>query len=319
MNREARSVRGAATWLLAALALTGGERALAWGPVGHRTVAETAALLVQDDLPKTWGPIVARHRFELGTYAFLPDALFRHTDGDGGKTEAPTHYLNIDAAPGTPAGSVDRRVAQFLDLAMAQLREVRAPRGGYVRGATAEGDVHRVYLGFFNLGVMAHYSGDAAQDWNGFSRGEGGIHFYFENDCVDVFEPGLAVDVLASARKNRARWQREWDAASAAASPLVVAVIRDSHAAIARLSELDKKHSVLQLAPAGSKSGAKRKPAKDGCASLRPLLVERLAKGAVLTAILWERALPKGVDLSGAADLQFSDMELQPAYVPPAP
>jgi hypothetical protein len=50
---------------------------------------------------------------------------------------------------------------------------------------------------------------------------------------------------------------------------------------------------------------------------MRPLLVERLAKGAVLTAALWESVLPAGVDFSGAGNLVFSDMETAPEY--PAP
>jgi hypothetical protein len=50
---------------------------------------------------------------------------------------------------------------------------------------------------------------------------------------------------------------------------------------------------------------------------MRPILVDRLARGAVLTAALWESALPDGVDFSGASALQFSDMNLPPAYVAP--
>jgi hypothetical protein len=50
---------------------------------------------------------------------------------------------------------------------------------------------------------------------------------------------------------------------------------------------------------------------------MRSILVDRLARGAVLTAALWERALPEGVDFSGSGDLQFSDMVLAPDYVAP--
>jgi hypothetical protein len=296
---------------------------LAWGPLGHRTVAETASLLVQDDLPATWGPLLARHRFELGVYSFVPDARFRHIDGHGGSVEAPTHYLNLDAREGERTGAVDRRVAQFLELAGAELKEVHAPTGGYVRGATAKGDAGRIYLALFDLGVMAHYSGDASMpyhataDSNGFSQGEGGIHFYFESACVDAFEPALAVEVLAQARRYRARWLADWGAAKVSPSQLVVAVLEDSLAAVAAVADLDKRHAVVRLAKAGSKDNARRKPAAEGCKAMRPLLVERLAKGAVLTAFLWESVLPEGVDFSGATELQFSDMELEPAYLPP--
>lgn len=309
--------------LRVAVLLASASPAAAWGPLGHRIVAESAALLVQDDLPATWGPVFARHRFELGVYSFLPDARFRHIDGRGGKTEAPTHYLNLDAAAGANSGALDRRIAQFSERAGSQLGPVRAPKGGYLRGATAQGDARRVYLGLYELGVLSHYSGDATMpyhataDWNGYAKGQGGIHFYFESDCVNTFEPGLAADVLAAARKERGRWLASWNAGTSSIAELVAAVLKDSLAAVDKVSELDRKHAILSAPPPGAKTDAARKPAKDGCASMRPLLVERLAKGAVLTAFLWEGVLPAGVDFTGASGLQYSDMETAPDYVPP--
>jgi hypothetical protein len=312
----------AATVLLVA---AGGGAAHAWGPLGHRIVAETAALMVRDDLPRTWGPIFARHRFDLGVYAFVPDARFRHVDGHDGKLESPTHYRHLDARSGAEPGSVERRVAQFLARGREQLGPVRAPVGGYVAGATAQGDVRRIWVGLVELGVMAHYSGDAAMpyhataDWNGHAAGQGGIHFYFENDCVDAFEPGLAEDVLKAARKRRASWMAQWNAAGAAPEALVTAVLKDSLAAVGTLAATDRRHAVIQAREPGSTADASRKPPPEGCRAMRALLVERLAKGAVLTAVLWESALPReGVDFSGAAGLQFSDADAAPAYVPPS-
>lgn len=308
-------------WLVASCA----GAAHAWGPLGHRTVAETAALLVQDDLPATWGPLLARHRFALGVYAFVPDFRFRHIDGHGGKLEAPTHYLYLDAAEGTDRGSVDRRIAQFVERARTQLGPVRAPSGGYLAGAEATGDARRIYLGLIELGVMAHYSGDAAvpyhatADTNGYARGEGGIHFYFENECVDVFEPGLATDVLETARARRAEWLSRWNAAKASPQELALAVLKESLATVPSVSEIDRRDAVVKLEPSGSKGNASRKPASSGCRALRPIVVLRLAQGAVLTAVLWERALPtRGVDFQKARELSFSDMEPAPAFVPPS-
>jgi len=296
----------------------------AWGPLGHRIVAETAAILVDDDMPTTWGPILARHRFQLAVYAFVPDSRFRHIDGHGGKLEAPTHYLDLDAPKGTVSGSVDRRVGQFHDRARDQFSGVRAPGGGYVQGATAKGDERRIYLGLLELGVMAHYSGDAAvpyhatTDSNGFARGQGGIHFYFESACVDALEPGLATDVLAAARAGRTDWIRSWRSTGSTPKELVRAVLKESLSAVEEVSAIDRKHAVARLQPGGSTRNAERKPAAEGCVPMRPILVERLAKGAVLTALLWETALPReGVDFERAGDLTFSDLEAAPAYVPP--
>lgn len=299
--------------------------AIAWGPLGHRVVAETAALLVEEDLPATWGPLLTRHRFQLGVYAFLPDARFRQIDGASGKVEEPTHFLHLDDPKGVAAreGSVDRRIVQFLELARGELKDVRAPKGGYQSGAKAQGDARHVYLGLYDLGVMSHYTGDASMpyhatsDFNGYSRGEGGIHFYFEGDCVNALEPGLAADVLAAARKNRARWLHSWRADPARPLQLVAAVLEDSLAAVPKVSELDRLHAVTKLQTAGSHLDAPRKPARVGCRAMRSLLVDRLARGAVLTATLWESALPSDVDFSGASALEYSDMELAADYVAP--
>jgi hypothetical protein len=311
--------------LVAILLAAASPAAYAWGPLGHRVVAETAALLVEDDLPATWGPLLARHRFELGVYAFLPDASFRHEDGAGGTIEGPTHFLNLDAPVAATAnrGTVDRRVVQFLELASEQLKDVRAPKGAYLRGATAQGDARRVYLGLYLLGVMAHYSGDvsmpyhATSDFNGYAVGEGGIHFYFESDCVDALEPGLSKDVLAAARKNRARWLAAWKSDAQHPAELVRAVLFDSLSAVPVVSELDRRHAVTKMQGPGSTRDALRKPPATGCRAMRAVLVSRLARGAVLTAALWESVLPKDVDFSSATDLQFSDMELGAAYEPP--
>jgi hypothetical protein len=180
-----------------------------------------------------------------------------------------------------------------------------------------------VYLGLYDLGVMAHYSGDASMpyhatsDWNGYATGEGGVHFYFENDCVDAAEPGLATEVLAAARKHRKAWLRAWNADTARPEALVATVLADSLACVPKVSALDRGHAVIKLQPAGSKLDAARKPAATGCAAMRTVLVDRLARGAVLTAALWESVLPKGVDFSKAYSLHFSDLELDPAYVSP--
>jgi hypothetical protein len=170
---------------------------------------------------------------------------------------------------------------------------------------------------------MSHYSGDiampyhAATDSNGYARGEGGIHFYFENACVEVSEPGLAEDVLASARKHRAKWLASWGGPKTDPARLVRTVLEESLAAVETVSALDKKHAILKPSPPGVKTDAVRKPAEAGCAPMRRLLVERLAKAAVVTALLWESVLPAGVEFSRASPLHFSDMETCSAY--PAP
>jgi hypothetical protein len=175
-----------------------------------------------------------------------------------------------------------------------------------------------------DLGLLAHYSGDASMpfhatsDFNGWKTGEGGIHFYFENDCVDELEPGLSSAVLSFARKHRQEWLARWGALKEPPVGFLLHVYWDSALAIDRVSKLDRSKVMLAASSPDRKTPAKRRPPAQGCLVLRPLLVESLARGAVATAYLWEVSLPREADLSGAGSLQFSDLLPHPGYVAPA-
>ena len=66
-----------------------------------------------------------------------------------------------------------------------------------------------------------------------------------------------------------------------------VLAVKRKRPAVPTVADLDKRHAVTQLAEPGSKASARRKPAAEGCPPMRPLLVERLAKGA---AGRWDQA-----------------------------
>jgi hypothetical protein len=89
----------------------------------------------------------------------------------------------------------------------------------------------------------------ATTDFNGYARGEGGIHFYFESDCVNALEPGLSKDVLAAARRDRARWLSRLEVRPRHAAELVKAVLYDSLSSVPVVSELDRRHAVTKLQP----------------------------------------------------------------------
>lgn len=319
---------GSTAVLASLLAAATAGPARAWGDLGHRMVTETAAMLVERDLPDTWGPLFARHRFQLGYASVLPDALFRRIDGAQGQVEAPTHFLQLDRLAGDPrpssqSGSVPWRTAQLLELAHDQVGAVRQVRGDYQSGATAQGDLKRVFAALSWFGLMSHYSGDAAvphhasSDWNSYAEGQGGLHFYFESDCVNALEPGLSQDVLDSALRNRARWLEAWGADHEPPAGLVLRLLADSSEALPGLLAIDRRKVVTKPAAPAAETDALRRAPAQGCRAMRALLVERLAKGAVATAHLWETALPRDVDFTGGEKLSFSDFVLEPAYVAP--
>jgi hypothetical protein len=67
-----------------------------------------------------------------------------------------------------------------------------------------------VYVGLYNLGVMAHYSGDASMpyhatsDFNGYSLGRG-HPFLLRERLRERARARTGVDVLSAAREHRAR------------------------------------------------------------------------------------------------------------------
>lgn len=357
--------------------------ALAWGPLGHRMVAETAALLIENEwsrssgapsaqatqtthtTQKAWGELLARHRFELGYYSMLPDALFRHLDGHDGKVESPTHFLDLDllfkipnaadlkwdaemrarldqmpseflaaqkwilAQVGAPAygrlGTVPWRAEQYAEHAKKTLASMKVLSGTYERGQTAKGDNRALFEGMQALGVMSHYTGDATMpyhatvDWNGYATGNGGIHFYFESDCVNALEPGLSQEVWDLARKDSQKWLTQWAMPKAPSdrtpAELVLRALAEAGSEIREVASTDTKKAILK--PSQGSAFAVRKTASEACGAFRERLIQQIARGAVLTAELWKRALPLNIDASHAQWLQFSDLAWTTRYLKP--
>ncbi len=326
---------------------------LAWGPLGHRMVAETAAILVADDLPE-WAPLFGPYRTSLGIYANLPDSLFKHTDGHEGQLEGPTHYLDVDVIQGalgphalynlpatytdavkrlneklgkaeaTKIGSSPWRIKQLFKLAQAKMVGIQELSGRYQTGEASTGDAADFYQGLYFLGLMSHYTGDATMpyhatsDWDGLLKQEQGIHFYFENNCVNVLEPGLSSDVRDAVRRNQKKWSSEWLGSGTksfneeSAIKVAFAVFLDSKEAIDSVSKVDREKVILAVEPK-----VKRRDDREGCIFFRPILVEQLAKGAFFTATLWKAALPKKANLAHAASLQFINYLANPSYLVP--
>ncbi len=392
MRFSSLTAAGISILILTLLAPTAAQ---AWGPLGHRMIAENAALLIEKaerEHQKSplksppewggWGAFLARHRFELGYYSIIPDSHYRANDGKGGKTEAPCHFFDIDLvlkgpynrarsvvlqkeidqfpADFTPAqarlkeilpaqtdpltlGTAPWRTEQMMNRVWNELNSVKSATGTYQSGKTSTGDARKIYDALTDLGVMSHYTGDAAMphhathDWNGYDVGHGGIHFYFENDCVNVNEPGVSEEVLKLAWKNREKWLKEWKVAERRPSQVLLAMFLDSAEALTSVIDIDTKHAVITPGPVPSgvapttatpaiatdpvvpkkKIDAIRKDAHLGCQKFRPLVIERLAKAVVLTAAMWERVLPKGVNFDGPTPLKFSDFEFYTGYIQP--
>ena len=239
-----------------------------------------------------------------------------------------TFQTKLGAEKAAKLGSVPWRVEQFLVRADRELSEVHEIPGGYQAGQSATGSAAHLYRALYELGVMSHYSGDAAMpyhataDWNGYATGEGGIHFYFETDCVDALEPGLSTQVFSRAKARESIWLKDWGYGEPTRKVLrrrpmraVLELLADSTRRLKHVSEIDLKSVVLTRSV--GQAPARRKPALEACGAFREVLVESLAQGAVLTAQLWRQVAPPGGVDPTREPLHFSDLEWASQYVKP--
>ncbi len=167
-------------------------------------------------------------------------------------------------------------------------------------------------------GVMGHFVGDLAQpyhttvDHDGYARGQGGIHGYFETFLLQYIDDRLLADVRARASdpqfaKQVFNKQLKVDVKSdAPIAKIMFHLAADSYGLIEQLATIDKNKIVLSAGDKiafGEKSNhgfkgaeAKRLPFDDPKAAkvLRPLIVDRLATAALILSELWLRAWREG-------------------------
>jgi hypothetical protein len=294
-------------------------------------------LLESESSLGAFGPFISRHRFELGLYSTLPDTAFRSRDGAGGKVEAPSHFFDLDhwipdslqgperekalqgfrvpweehlarheKADSHFHGSLPWRAEQLRVRAFQSVSGLaRFPDGYQAKAPSAESDpdLQRLYEWLWWAGVLAHYTGDAtvpyhgSSDYNGFESGQGGIHFYFEVDCVQELLPKIEVAVLEKARALLER-ARSSPPRTRDESTLISQTLRTLEQGLPikhRINAVDRKKAVLHLAARGSRTFADRKAPRAACGAFEKHLIERLALGAVLTAQAWQQTLPPAV------------------------
>jgi hypothetical protein len=284
----------------------------------------------------------------LGHLSNIPDILWRNLGKDADKLGAPTHYVDVEYLTMRPGLAA---FPKTIAAAEARMRELCASKAsGYVcpvKGkekpqasvaGTAPWRVRQFFermraglsskaidAALVDAGLMAHYVGDlgnphhTSRDFNGFERGQGGIHSYVESDVVSSYGFDLDPEVLAYALEKRpfdtiAKTLADTD------DPLAVAIALtlDSHARLQALNELDQKHAVTKPSSTekGMKVNAARKDAATVNGHFRPLVVERLATAADTLAHLWLAAW-KLAGSPNLAEYQSYAYVVAPEFVPP--
>lgn len=146
-----------------------------------------------------------------------------------------------------------------------------------------------------SMGLMGHFVGDNAQpfhtsaDYDGYGKGHGGIHAYFEDQVVGQFDGDLEDLILKKARSLK---NPEFLKPKTTIEKMkVLSVISNKEIEkILKVDPIIKKSTLVKERGMDIKTAAERKPAAEAFKKMKPLIVEEMARGALLLANLWDEA-----------------------------
>ncbi len=316
----------------------------AWGRRGHSIVCQTAAAILAAREPS--GAFLKKHSFDLGYYCNVPDLIWKKPATYS--IEAPQHFMDLEifnrefkkaasAQIGNPfsssraqferehpavpitAGRSYWRIRELIESLNSAATDLRKPSN---TNQTGRFELQEKWL--VTAGVVGHYVGDLAQplhvseDYDGQMENQNGIHAFFEDQIVDELSsaehPGrLEFQVGELALK---KWQ----------AYVVANTSRSTLEVIQNLAgeSSDTRSTILKI---DKRVG--RNDIRKSATALEPIIKERLAAGALATALLWSRELgwtyegDKFFNFTGAPEYIYppstSGVSTNPALSNPAP
>ncbi len=319
------------------LLLLSSQQALAWGERGHHMICEISTRFVREpELQK----FLLRRGDTLGHVCNLPDTSWRSL-GPVAESGNAAHFMNSEEG-GVSVSQAPTSVIEYLALlktndslqakadtmgtlwwraqqlykdavdAGASLSTVQPPDNDHSQDKTNPYN-KAVFTFISRLGLMGHFVGDASMpfhnssDYDGWQSGHGGIHSFYESDCVSFYDSALAQEVAAAvtelrkgtlvSRPARLTVLRDEPTAVAAATSVVDLIKVVSVASFSEKKQVEDLDAVLEKSSlTNDKAGkpvkvyAKRKPYGDACPAFRTLIVKELARSVSLMADLIDRA-----------------------------
>lgn len=307
--------------------------AFAWGERGHHVLCEVATRLVQEEGLKK---ILLGRSHMMGHLCNIPDIYWRNLRKVPAEANA-SHFLSPELLHRS-AKDLPLKFSEFLALAKKENVDSPVKAGSlwwradqFFRLSVADGK--KAAISFRNadifdlivdMGLMGHFVGDGSMpyhsvdDFDGWEKGRGGIHSYYESLLIDDYPLDLPMSVFRQAQKQpRSSQPFSEDFAVQRMKDLSVISIGD----LSKLEALDDKiilHGSLK-SPDGNRRKNKpteRKPAFQAVGVFGDLPVAELARGAALVAELWDRVYVQSgrPDLSGYKSFRYP---LAPRFVPP--
>lgn len=314
--------------IFSALILTS-TQALAWGGRGHDSICRTATFLVQEpELKKflTNKPQMLGHLCNMPDFHWKSLGGDAKKYGDsthfidieivGLKVEdIPTDYKKLAASfTGKPNlftndgrtikdfpyefGSSWWRTDQFMrriaDLKPA-FKKAKPPQNYKEEQNYSLPYNQLTYDLAVNMGLMGHYVADNAQpfhtsaDYDGYHKGHGGIHAFYEEEVVSHFDGDMDYLILQAARSMK-------DPTFLKGKTTIEKMKKLSVISNGEMSDVLKLDPVITKSVLKNEKGmelktkAVRGSSAEAFEKMKPLIVNQMARGALLLANLWDEA-----------------------------
>lgn len=289
-------------FLIVALSVTlmNANFALAWGRIGHDLAARVAAHLVSETTSK---PFYKSRAMDLGYYCNVPDLVWKKSHYN---IEWTNHFMDLEifdrefkkrieegklspkedpyemtrAAFNTKFSNIPDTAGRAYWRVRELEKRLQATADLLKQKDIIKEERHRLQLEWLIVaGVIGHYITDLAQplhvteNYDGQMTEQKGIHSHFEDTLVDQLWPSIDMQVYKEADR---LWEKERVSMSGKTSlALMKELAENSFKELEEILKRDKKTS--------------RDDLKKAAEVYRPVIIRRLAAGAVVLAEIWRR------------------------------
>jgi hypothetical protein len=301
----------------------------AWGGRGHNTICEAAAFLVKNKELKEFlqlRPHIMGHLCNIPDIQWKNSS----SPSDVKAASDPTHYLDPELLGYTPKtiptdfaqlekdftgkpsaldkdqkifsvprqmGSVYWRVDQLMHV-LADLKKdfdtAKPPQNRSEEQDDAFPFNKATYTFMTTAGIMGHFVGDAAQpfhetsDHDGYESGHGGIHWYYEELVVGYIDGDLIAKIIKNARAQK---HPDWLKGTYVERMKKFGVVAyDDLDKVRKADPLTKKSEIKDEKGMKIKTPAERKGPEVAVKKMEPLIVNEMARAAMMLAQLWDEA-----------------------------
>lgn len=315
--------------LLVALILISCNQVLAWGGRGHDAICQAAVFLVKEPGLKEYlqhKPHKMSHLCNIPDFYWK--SLGSEVNKLGNSThfidieviglqmkDVPTDFKKIMAdftgkpnpykKDGTTIKSIPQEFGSSWWRADQFMRSIAAMKSDFEKAALPANFKEEqnydlpynklVFQMLTSMGLLGHFVGDNGQpfhttaDYDGYDRGHGGIHAFYEDSVVGMFDGDLDLLILKSARalKNPEFLK------PATTIEKMRALSAVSYGEIDKILKQDlliKKSTLIKDRGMEIKTPAERPPAEKAFPKMKNLIVMQMSRSALLLANLWDES-----------------------------